>query len=145
MHIFFITWKNDLFTWEKNFCFNLEHLNKIKNQSMTDITMTIDPNTPDFTDNFFNSSDQKTLENNIGIFSGKYGSIKFVPQKDEEEIKEHSGEEFIFIVDCSGSMSSPSIELTSECLIIFMKSLPENCFFNVIRFGTEYGVGKLKK
>ena len=110
--------------------------------SIANIKMIIDPN---FTENFFNddlsffsATNQLSTENNIGIFSGKYGSIKFVPSKDKEKIEEHSGEEFIFVVDCSGSMKGEPIKLAAQCLIIFIKSLPKDCYFNVIRFGTDY-------
>lgn len=30
------------------------------------------------------------------------------------------------------------IELAAQCLIFFVKSIPENCFFNVIRFGSRF-------
>ena len=110
--------------------------------SVGNIRMIIDPN---FTENFFNddlnffsADNQVSTENNIGIFSGKYGSIKFVPSKDREKIEDHSGEEFIFVVDSSGSMSGDPIKLAAQCLIIFIKSLPKDCYFNVIQFGTNY-------
>ena len=46
--------------------------------------------------------------------------------------------EFIFVVDCSGSMGGKPIERASECLEIFIKSLPPKSFFNVIRFGSRF-------
>lgn len=46
--------------------------------------------------------------------------------------------EFVFLVDCSGSMKDMSIKRASECLEVFIRSLPPNCFFNVIRFGSTY-------
>ncbi|CAF1087603.1 unnamed protein product [Didymodactylos carnosus] len=47
--------------------------------------------------------------------------------------------EFIFIVDCSGSMSDQNkIGLAREAMILFLKSLPVNCRFNIIRFGSDY-------
>lgn len=46
--------------------------------------------------------------------------------------------EFIFVVDCSGSMSHGPIKNAAECLEIFIKSLPSNSFFNIIRFGSTY-------
>ena len=51
---------------------------------------------------------------------------------------ENINSEFIFVVDCSYSMEGDSIKKASECLEFFIKSLPVDCFFNVIRFGTNY-------
>lgn len=49
-----------------------------------------------------------------------------------------NSEEFIFVVDCSGSMSGNSIKKASECLELFVRSLPPGTFFNIIRFGSNY-------
>ena len=46
--------------------------------------------------------------------------------------------EFIFLVDCSGSMGGNPIKNAAECLEIFIKSLPSNSFFNIFRFGSKY-------
>ena len=46
--------------------------------------------------------------------------------------------DFIFIVDCSGSMSGSRIQNASECLSIFLHSLPIGCNFNIIMFGSNY-------
>jgi cobalamin biosynthesis protein CobT len=46
--------------------------------------------------------------------------------------------EFIFVIDCSGSMWGPRIEKAGKCLDIFIRSLPQQSFFNVIRFGTSF-------
>ena len=47
--------------------------------------------------------------------------------------------EFIFIVDCSGSMDGENkIGLARQAMLLFLKSLPMNCHFNIIRFGSEY-------
>lgn len=86
-----------------------------------------------------NSETKKTsLDSGIASCCGKYGTVTFTPTKDETKEKDFSGEEFIFIVDCSGSMSGNEIELAAQCLIFFIKSLPENSYFNVIRFGSEF-------
>lgn len=121
--------------------YTIDHLE----QSTSIITLTLDSNPPEMTndleeENSSTTENQNQLDNNIAICSGKYGSISFVPRKErkEEEEEEHSGEEFIFIVDCSGSMSGYQIKLAAECLLIFIKSLPENCYFNVVRFGSDY-------
>ncbi|CAF1033410.1 unnamed protein product [Adineta steineri] len=47
--------------------------------------------------------------------------------------------EFIFIVDCSGSMQDENkIGLARQAMLLFFKSLPVNCYFNIIRFGSQY-------
>ncbi|CAF2955122.1 unnamed protein product [Rotaria sp. Silwood2] len=47
--------------------------------------------------------------------------------------------EFIFVVDCSGSMENKNkIGLVREAMLLFLKSLPTNCHFNIIRFGSNY-------
>ena len=47
--------------------------------------------------------------------------------------------EFIFVVDCSGSMRDENkIGLARQAMLVFLKSLPLNCHFNIIRFGSQY-------
>lgn len=46
--------------------------------------------------------------------------------------------EFIFLVDRSGSMSGSYIQSARETLMLFMKSLPESCRFNILGFGSQY-------
>jgi hypothetical protein len=47
--------------------------------------------------------------------------------------------EFIFVVDCSGSMQDENkIGLARQAMLVFLKSLPVDCQFNIIRFGSQY-------
>ncbi|XP_061419059.1 von Willebrand factor A domain-containing protein 5A-like [Lethenteron reissneri] len=46
--------------------------------------------------------------------------------------------EFIFIIDCSGSMRGQPIANAKETLILLIKGLPMGCLFNIYRFGTRY-------
>jgi Mg-chelatase subunit ChlD len=45
--------------------------------------------------------------------------------------------EYIFFLDRSGSMSGERIRKATQSLIIFLKSLPQDSFFNVISFGND--------
>lgn len=50
----------------------------------------------------------------------------------------HITNEFIFIVDCSGSMGDENkIGLARQAMLLFLKSLPVNGHFNIIRFGSQ--------
>ncbi|KAH3760179.1 von willebrand factor a [Pelomyxa schiedti] len=46
--------------------------------------------------------------------------------------------EFIFLVDCSGSMSGSRIATTRSTLSSCLGLLPSNVFFNIVRFGSTY-------
>ncbi|CAF2923773.1 unnamed protein product [Rotaria sp. Silwood2] len=53
--------------------------------------------------------------------------------------KTETTNEFIFVVDCSGSMEDENkIGLAREAMLLFLKSLPVNCHFNIIRFGSNH-------
>lgn len=67
--------------------------------------------------------------------SGRYMCANVIPTLPSEF---KSNKEFIFVVDCSGSMSGSRIKKARECLDLFIRSLPQGCFFNIIRFGTHY-------
>jgi len=77
--------------------------------------------------------------------SSKYSSyavcLSFYPSftKNEEnnEIEPGRGE-YIFIIDCSGSMGGERIELAKRALRMFIQSLPVDSLFNVICFGSNY-------
>ena len=119
--------------------YSIDHLD----QNLSSISITFDPNVPDI--NSTSDIDQIQSPENIvtldkyAICSGKYGTVTFIPEKkSSKEEEDFSGQEFIFVVDCSGSMSGTEINLAAQCLIFFLKSLPENCYFNIVRFGTDY-------
>ena len=46
--------------------------------------------------------------------------------------------EFVFVVDRSGSMEGTYIKDAAQTLLLFLKSIPEGCYFNVIGFGSSY-------
>ena len=55
-----------------------------------------------------------------------------------KEFPSKQNNEFIFVVDCSGSMSGSRIQRARECLDLFLRSLPVACYFNIYRFGSEF-------
>ena len=56
----------------------------------------------------------------------------------EHSIPELWPSDFVFLVDCSGSMSGMKIQNASETLILCLKSLPARSCFNIIAFGSKY-------
>jgi uncharacterized protein YegL len=46
--------------------------------------------------------------------------------------------ELYLVIDCSGSMSGQSISVARATLNFFLRSLPKECLFNVIRFGSGF-------
>ena len=78
------------------------------------------------------------FRNNVKSFAlfGKDSiSLTLYPQLPYHETDNN---EFIILVDCSGSMSGSPINRTKEALEIFIRSLPTSCTFNVIRFGSNF-------
>ena len=45
---------------------------------------------------------------------------------------------FIFLVDQSGSMKGNSIDLVKKALVLFMQSLPQKSYYQLIGFGTDF-------
>jgi len=46
--------------------------------------------------------------------------------------------EFIFLLDRSGSMSGSLIRKAADALQVFLRSLPSNCLFDIVGFGSRW-------
>lgn len=46
--------------------------------------------------------------------------------------------EIILVIDRSGSMRGERINMAKEALHIFLRSLPEDCYFNIVGFGSKH-------
>ncbi|KAL5473244.1 hypothetical protein EMCRGX_G027701 [Ephydatia muelleri] len=68
------------------------------------------------------------------MMSGPVVMLNFFPQFKSSK----AACEFIFLVDRSGSMGGEFIKSARETLILFLKSIPPGCSFNVIGFGSNY-------
>lgn len=45
--------------------------------------------------------------------------------------------ELVFLLDRSGSMSGTSIDLLKEAMLTMLKSLPRDCYVNIVGFGSQ--------
>jgi hypothetical protein len=78
---------------------------------------------------------RKTPISSLSYCSGQCLSITaFLPAPPETP----AVHDVVFIVDCSGSMRGNRIGQARFCLDLFIRSLPENSFFNVVRFGSSF-------
>ncbi|XP_061170034.1 von Willebrand factor A domain-containing protein 5A-like [Saccostrea echinata] len=46
--------------------------------------------------------------------------------------------EFVFVIDRSGSMGGDRMKKAKEALLLLLKSLPVDCLFNVVSFGSDF-------
>ncbi|CAF4770630.1 unnamed protein product, partial [Rotaria sp. Silwood2] len=80
--------------------------------------------------------------NTIAVMEPGAVMASFTPTEEDCKRAMNSVEttnEFIFIIDCSGSMGDENkIGLARESMLLFLKSLPLHCHFNIIRFGSTH-------
>jgi hypothetical protein len=66
-------------------------------------------------------------------FGDTVGTFLVPPIDSSESTKQ----EYIFVLDCSGSMKGHRIEQAKECLKLFLHSLPADGYFNIVCFGSH--------
>ena len=71
---------------------------------------------------------EKPDEDNTISYAAKY----------EENITNETPGLFVFLIDQSGSMSGKPIELVKKALLLFIQSLPEQSYFQLIGFGSDF-------
>ena len=69
-----------------------------------------------------------------GLMADPAIMLSFFPEFGSVEVSS----ELIFLVDRSGSMQGNFIRSARETLILFLKSIPTGCYFNIIGFGSSY-------
>ncbi len=52
--------------------------------------------------------------------------------------KTETGDEFVFLLDRSGSMSGDKMKQMQRALALFVRSLPVNCHLNIVGFGSTF-------
>lgn len=75
-------------------------------------------------------------EDKEGFMESPVVMLNFFPEFKSSESSEKG--EFVFVVDRSGSMSGSKNNSAKETLLLFLKSLPDGCYFNVVGFGSRY-------
>eukprot|EP00922_Rhytidocystis_sp_ex-Travisia-forbesii_P042983 GHVS01064244.1.p1 GENE.GHVS01064244.1~~GHVS01064244.1.p1 ORF type:complete len:883 (-),score=140.10 GHVS01064244.1:18-2666(-) len=64
--------------------------------------------------------------------------VSFVPQFINSTSEETGIDEFVFLMDRSGSMAGPRMKQSKRAVMLFVKSLPPGCKFNIVGFGSTF-------
>uniref|UniRef100_A0A2P2I2A9 von Willebrand factor A domain-containing protein 5A-like n=1 Tax=Hirondellea gigas TaxID=1518452 RepID=A0A2P2I2A9_9CRUS len=72
----------------------------------------------------------------VGIMKDQVIMLNLYPEIPEGSYSHRN--EVIFVVDRSGSMQGENIQSARAVLLLFLKSLPPGCLFNIVSFGNTY-------
>ncbi|XP_069106897.1 von Willebrand factor A domain-containing protein 5A-like [Argopecten irradians] len=79
---------------------------------------------------------EKGQNSKEGFLKSDVVMMDFLP--DLRSVPELTEAEFVFVIDCSGSMEGDRIAKAKETVLLLLKSLPVGCFFNVVAFGSSF-------
>ncbi|CAI9733744.1 Hypothetical predicted protein [Octopus vulgaris] len=79
---------------------------------------------------------EKRDENSKGMFSKDIMMINVFPKL--PQVKQSAANDYIFVIDRSRSMNGERIKAAKDTLLLFLKSLPLGCSFNVISFNNYF-------
>ncbi|VUZ46092.1 unnamed protein product, partial [Hymenolepis diminuta] len=65
-------------------------------------------------------------------------TASFLPSITQAQASDGDKCEIIFVLDRSGSMSGSRIQKSKEALLLFLKSLPKKCRFQIVSFGSSF-------
>ena len=86
-----------------------------------------EPNTP-------RATVEEGIEGGNELLSNPAIMLDFFPKFDIPR----AASEFIFIIDRSGSMRGEFIKSAKQMLLLFLKSIPLGCYFNIMGFGSTF-------
>ncbi|XP_068729632.1 von Willebrand factor A domain-containing protein 5A-like [Montipora capricornis] len=78
----------------------------------------------------------KDREDKEGFMASPVVMLNLYPEFKNPESSEIG--EFVFVIDRSGSMDGSRIKSARDTLLLFLKSLPDGCYFNVVGFGSSF-------
>ncbi len=75
------------------------------------------------------------VEDNSSCLHTRACMLSFYPEFETNKIKSPN---VVFLLDSSNSMSTDSFKYAKKLLFLMLRKLPQNCFFNVISFGSTF-------
>ncbi|XP_060064465.1 von Willebrand factor A domain-containing protein 5A-like [Ylistrum balloti] len=79
---------------------------------------------------------EKGKQDQEGFLKSDVVMVDFLP--DLRSVPELTEVEFVFVIDCSGSMRGDRIAKAKETVLLLLKSLPVGCSFNMVTFGSSF-------
>ena len=106
------------------------------------VNFLVDLKTPSKKDSSVIDSDQSIIYSEAGTTTQEDTEMTDEAMLEDEERRQAKmrNNEYIFLIDRSGSMGGMPIQLAVKALKVFLHSLPIGCLVNVYSFGSEYEV-----